>query len=196
MEKQSIIDAAKIIGCKPEVIVAVARKESSSNGFLSTGEPAILFEPHIFWKQLRKRGIDPNVFAKNPRYSDILYPVWGSKPYGKSSKQHARLQLASEIDREAALQSASWGKFQIMGFNYRACGCITLQDFVNKIYKSEEDHLILFVNYIKASRLDDELREEDFDGFAAGYNGPQWRKNNYGEDMRTFFKEALLSFNK
>lgn len=182
---ESAFKAAAIkIGCEVAAIKAVDKVESKGSGFLPTGEIKILFEPHIFWKELRKRKITPVL-------SDICYPVWGSKPYGKESQQHARLQKAVLIHREAALMSASWGRFQIMGFNYKLCGCKTLQEFINRMNESEEAQLILFTNYIINSYLDDELIELDWNGFASGYNGPLYLKNNYHGKLKNaynFFK--------
>lgn len=184
ISEQAFSDNAAIIGCDVAAIKAVSQVESGGSGFLTTGEPTILFEPHIFWKQLRLLNIDPNkILFENPEYSDILYSVWGSKPYGKMSAQHARLAKAATINRDAALKSASWGKFQIMGFNYAACGCLTLQDFINEMFKSEDDHLACFTAYIKASHLDDELINLDWKGFARGYNGPSYTKNNYDRKL-------------
>jgi hypothetical protein len=164
--------AAKKIGCNVRAIKAVDKVESKGSGFLPSGEIKILFEPHIFWKELRKRFITPVV-------SDICYPKWGTRPYGKESQQHARLQKAVAINRHAALMSASWGRFQIMGFNYILCGCSTLQEFINKMNESEEAQLDLFVNYIINCNLDDELIGLDWTSFASQYNGPLYWKNNY-----------------
>jgi hypothetical protein len=177
---KAFADSAAIIGCQVAAIKAVSQVESGGSGFLPTGEPTILFEPHIFWKQLRLVNIDPAaLLAQHPEYSDILYPVWGTKPYGKVSAQHARLARAVAINKEAAFKSASWGKFQIMGFNYAACGCSTLQEFINDMYASEDLHLQCFTTYIKTEHLDDELRNLDWAGFSLGYNGPLYRKNGY-----------------
>ena len=124
----NIKESATIINCDQATIKAVMEVESSGSGFLDDGTPKILFEPHVFWKQLKSLGIDPaSLVAKNPTVSDILYPIWGSKPYGKMSAQHARLKRAVEINKEAALKSASWGLFQIMGYNYAATGSCDLQ---------------------------------------------------------------------
>ncbi len=184
ISEQKFKDCAAFIGCSVAAIKAVSEVESGGAGFLPTGEPTILFEPHIFWKQLRLAGIDPNaLLAKHPEYSDILYPVWGSKPYGKVSAQHARLTRASAINREVALKSASWGKFQIMGFNYKACGADTMQEFINAVYKGEDQQLALFANYIKSSHLDDELKNLDWAGFARGYNGASYAKNRYDKKL-------------
>ena len=102
--QKQFIESAKRIGCEVAVIKAVQAVESSGGGFMEIGLPKILFEPHIFWKQLRLAGITPKV-------SDICYPVWRTKPYGKISEQHNRLAKASAINRECALKSASWGLF-------------------------------------------------------------------------------------
>lgn len=173
--------SAQELGCSLAAIKAVTEVESGGKGFLSTGEPIILFEPHIFWKELKKRGIDPNAHVAGNE--DILYPKWGTKPYGKPSQQHARLARAVKINRDAALSSASWGMFQICGFNWSCCGVQNLQEFITRMYRSEDDHLDMFDNYIKCVGLDDELRGLDWAGFARGYNGPQYTKNQYDKKL-------------
>lgn len=170
-------ESANKIGCSVAAIKAVCEVESRGSGFLSTGEPVILFEPHIFWKELLKRKIDPNKHVKGNE--DILYPKWDSSKYGPMSGQHLKLKKAILINREAALCSASWGLFQIMGFNWSLCGVKSLQDFINAMYKDEDSHLDMFDDYVCNVYLDDELKRLDWAAFALGYNGPQYRKNNY-----------------
>jgi hypothetical protein len=58
------------------LIKAVDAKDRGG-GFLKNGDA---FEPHIFWKYLRSAGIKPIL-------SNICYPVWGTKPYGKPATQ-------------------------------------------------------------------------------------------------------------
>ncbi|MGJ7033804.1 N-acetylmuramidase family protein [Niabella hirudinis] len=162
-------DAAQMLDAEVAAIRAVAEVESAGSGFLQSGEPKILFERHVFSK--RTGGLFD---ASHPNISNS---VWGG--YGAAANQHKRLQEAAALNREAALMSASWGKFQIMGFNYALCGFNTLQDFVNAMYRSEREHLLAFVNYIKNVSLDDELREHRWADFARKYNGPDYRKNRY-----------------
>jgi hypothetical protein len=179
--------SAQDLRCEVAAIKAVEKVESGGAGFLPDGKPVILFEPHIFWKELRAVGVNPETICG---FDDILYPKWGTKPYGKVSQQHARLERAVTIHREAALKSCSWGKFQILGTNWKMCGCTSIQDFINKIYQGEDKHLELFVNYVKSAYLDDELRLKDWKGFARGYNGPLYYKNQY--DIK--LKKAYESF--
>lgn len=186
ISEQDYIKAAKRIGCEIESIKAVDAIESRGSGFLTNGDPKILFEPHIFFKELKKK------YGKDPKITDICYPVWGTKPYGSVSIQHKRLQEAIKIDRECALKSASWGRFQILGNNYKSCDCNNLQEFINKIYKSEADHLDLFVSFIINENLEDELIHKNWKGFAASYNGKFYYKNAYDKKL----KEAYEKFKK
>lgn len=180
--------SAKLIGVEPAVIKAVAEVESNSEGFLEDGKPKILFEPHIFWKQLRRSGIKPENHVKGNQ--DILYPTWQPGKYGPVNEQYDRLNRAILINREAALSSASWGKFQIMGFNYNKCDCGSLDDFISCMSKSEDEHLRIFICYIKSTLLDDELRACDWKGFARAYNGVFYSRNDYDKKL----KAAYLKF--
>jgi hypothetical protein len=178
-------EAADTLGVELAAIKAVAEVESSGSGFLNTGEPAILFEPHIYWKELVKRGINPEDHVKGNE--DILYQKWGSKPYGPSSAQHQRLERATKINREAALSSASWGKFQILATNFRLCDCDSVQEFINAMYKDEGEHLRLFCNFLKNTGLVKHLKNKDWEAFARGYNGPSYAKNNYHKKLNASY---------
>jgi hypothetical protein len=180
--------AAATIRCEVPAIKAVDAVESNGGGMID-GKPVILFEPHIFWKELRERGIDPNKHTKGN--SDILYPVWGTVPYPRGqAAQWARLDRAVKIHREAALESCSWGRYQICGFNHKLVGCPTVQDFVNRMYKGDAEHLMMFVQYVKAVKLDDELQNKDWAGFARGYNGPAYTKNKYDVKLKAAYLKA------
>ena len=185
ISEQQFKSSAQNLQIEVAAIKAVAEVESAGEGFLPDGKPKILFEPHIFWKQLRAKGINPQLFMEEN--ADILYPNWKPRAYGPVSMQHSRLERAAKINREAALTSASWGKFQIMGFNWKLCGAPSLQAFVNDMYKDEDAHLRCFTNYILHTRLDDELRGHDWAGFALAYNGPLYRRNNYDVKLKSAY---------
>ncbi len=97
--------------------------------------------------------------------------------------------MAVKLDRERALKSASWGLFQIMGFNWKACGYQSLQHFINAMYRGEGDHLNAFVGFIRTSKLDVFLRKEDWKGFARRYNGPRFKENQYDVKLERAFKK-------
>ena len=170
--------AATALGCEVPVIQAVDAVESNGDGFLPTGEPKILFEAHIF-----DRLTDGRYRRSHPHLSSAK---WNRRLYGRAGLyQHERLQEAVTLDRDAALQSASYGRFQIMGFNWKVCGYQSLQAFINAMYRSEADHLQAFVGYVKARGLADELQRKDWSGFASAYNGPAFAQNRYDTKLAT-----------
>lgn len=166
---------------QPYVLEAVASVESNGSGFLASGEPKILFEPHVFWRCLTNLGIDPNTHTEGNK--DILYKVWKLGSYGKYSEQHGRLQRAIKINREAALMACSWGAFQVLGTNYKSLGYATIQELVNDAY-TEHGQVRMFVRFLKANHLFDELERQDFKAFALQYNGKSAAKNGYASKMR------------
>ena len=169
LTQQDYINAGKEYDLDPALILAVAEIESRGSGFLASGEPVILFERHIFHRLTQGR--------YSARYPGISNRTPGG--YGASSSQHGRLQEAVALDRDAALQSSSWGKFQVMGFNGKVCGYKNLQDFINAAYRSEKDHLDMFLGYCEGNNLLRHLRAHNWAAFARGYNGPGYAKNRY-----------------
>ncbi len=180
--EQAFQNAAKQLGCEVASIKAVAEVESAGGGMLPDGKPKILFEPHIFWRELVERGI-------KPIQSDICYPKWQTGKYGPVSAQHGRLERAAAINRDAALESCSWGMFQIMGFNWARCGVNSLQDFVNAMYKGEDAQLQIFVNYIIKAGLADEIRDKRWAAFARQYNGAGYAANKYDTKLAAAYKK-------
>jgi hypothetical protein len=179
LTEQNFIEAATELQCLPAAIKAVAEVEAAGAGFLESGEPKILFERHIF-SRLTQRKFD----RTNP---DISSRAPGGYKGGQA--EHGRLNQAAVLDRTAALKSASWGKFQILGQNFQRAGFKTLQEFINATYHSEQQQLKAFVGFIKADkRLLKAIRNLDWQVFASVYNGPAYRNNRYDEKMAAAFK--------
>lgn len=170
-----IIKATQVLGVDEAIVRAVCEVESAGSGFLSDGQVRILYERHIFHR------LTGGIYSlKNP---DISSRRTGG--YGRAGAwQHTRLQKATRLDRIAGLQSASWGKFQLMGFNYKACGFNNAQSFINAMHLSEGAQLMATANFIKSQKLVAYMRKEDWAGFARRYNGPNYRKNNYDVKLR------------
>jgi hypothetical protein len=160
------------IGVDEDVIHAVMEVEARGSGFDRQNRLAMLFEPHVFWAQL-----GPGEKRRRALARGIAYPTWGQQPYPSDS--YPRLLQAMAIDETAALKSASWGLGQIMGFNHKAAGYDSPQAMIAAFVHDEEAHLDAMVSFIKANRLDDELRALNWAGFARGYNGPGFARHNY-----------------
>ena len=169
---------AEYLGVEPAAIKAVKTVETGSKGgFLSSGRVAILFEGHTFWQQLKNRGIDPQKYVKGNE--DILYPHWDRSKYKSGEAEYTRLEKAKAINEEAALASASWGAFQIMGFNYRSCGCSSVKEIVERMSHGEAAQLRLFAEFLKSMRIVDALRRRDWATVARNYNGQGYKANQY-----------------
>lgn len=158
------------IGVGEDEIHAVLDVEARGKGFDHLGRPAMLFEPHIFFRQLS--GHERDTAVRN----GLARKEW-KRDYPNDS--YPRLQRAMQINEAAALRSASWGLGQIMGFNAGLCGYETAKAMVLDFLDDEEAHLQAMVRFIQSAGLDDELRRHDWAGFARGYNGPAYHKHGY-----------------
>jgi hypothetical protein len=132
--------------------------------------PKILFEAHIF-----DRETGGHFRASHPRLSSER---WDRSLYEGGPREWARLHQAMQLDRTAALRSASVGRYQIMGFNHRAAGFETVEAFWDAMRASEREHLAAFVHFILTTPgLAAKLRRisnvhADCLPFALAYNGP------------------------
>jgi hypothetical protein len=185
------LGAAWFLDCKPSAIRAFAEVESPLGGYLSTGEPTILFERHVFHRLTSGEYDGRKASGLPDRYAVISSPTpsYRDRSYGPRSKQHARLAAAVALDRDAALQSASWGRFQIMASNWRRCGYGSLQAFVNgMIQGGESEHLRAFCCFVRSDeRLATAIREQDWETAAELYNGRDFRRTGYHLKMAAAF---------
>jgi hypothetical protein len=177
LTKEQLLEAAEKYNLPVSTIHAVIEVESGGSGFLEDGRPKILFEGHIFWRELKKVGLNSQKLM--PGNEDIIYMNWTKDHYIGGAGEYTRLDKAIKIHREAALKSASWGLFQIMGENYALTGDQDIETFVKEEYASEMNQLYDFLNFITNTRLIKYLRVKNWAKFAAGYNGPGYKANKY-----------------
>lgn len=176
---EDYIDAAVYLGVEPAVIHAVDEVESGGSGFLPDGKIKVLFEGHIFHRYTKGK------YSKDPAFADISYPAWTTKYYAKGTiqargdKELERLSRAATLDRTAALMSASYGRFQVMGFNFAMCGYTDVSAFFDGMQEDETKHLEAFIEYCEHVGLVRHLKTKDWAAFAKGYNGPLYTKNAY-----------------
>lgn len=178
--------AANKLGIELAAIKAVNEVESRGKGFIAN-HPVILFERHKFWKQLKKHGINPANFVNGNH--DILNTKAGG--YKGGVKEITRLERAMSIHPEAAMESASWGLFQVMGYHWKKLGYASIHDFVEQMKTREAAHLDAFSRYIVIFKCIDALRLDignklvlnNFSKFAHCYNGPNYKVNHYHTKM-------------
>lgn len=179
--------AAKAIGVNTEAIKAFATVESSGNGFQSDGQVKILFERHWFYKLLRAEKGQQFADQTASKFPDICNPSPGG--YGKYSEQHGRLDRAVAIDRQCALQAASWGAFQIMGYHWKTCGYESLQAFINDMY-TDAGQLNALVGFLKANpAIIRAIKAKDWATVAKLYNGPGYAVNKYDTKLAAAYAQ-------
>lgn len=163
------------LGCEWEAAAAVAEVESGTlGGFTAEGKPVILFERHLFSRKTNSSFDVSHPTISNPRSGG--YPR-------TQAERWAQLELAYSLDANAALESASYGRFQVLGQNFSNLALPSAREYVAKLAKSERDQLDAFEAFVRANGLADELRDKRWADFARRYNGPNYADNQYDTKM-------------
>lgn len=175
-------------GIEEAALRAVVEVECSSRGgFLADGRPRILFEGHIFWQRLKRRGFKPEeLAATNP---DIIYPHWSREHYKGGAGEWERFERALKICPEAAVESASWGLFQIMGFHWKTCGCGSVEEFRSRMEHSEREQMALAMQFLEKTGIGALLKTKDWCNFALRYNGSGYKANRYDTKLAAAYRK-------
>ena len=178
LTQADVESVAAHLGVEPLVIWAVAQVEAGpgDQGFLPDGRPNILFEAHIFHELTGGQW--------DQEFPNISSAKWDRSLYGAAgAHQFDRMEPAIALNREAALQSASWGLFQILGENYAQVGFTGVDDFVAAMCDSEGKHLQAFAAFCTTNNLVGFMRAHDWQHFALGYNGAGAAANRYAQRL-------------
>lgn len=174
---QASLDALEVLAADLWAVIGV---ETSGCGFLADRRVKILFERHVF-SQLTDRRYD----ATHPSLSN---PTPGG--YGRPREgQYERLAAASALDPTAALKSCSWGIGQVMGYHAEVLGYADVRTMIAAMSDSEGSQLKAMAGFIKTNALDGALRTHDWARFARGYNGPNYRINNYDTRLAATYEQ-------
>jgi N-acetylmuramidase-like protein/SH3 domain-containing protein len=181
------------------VAVAVLGVESGGKSFGPDGRMIIRFENHKFFQNWGKA--NPSVFSKFFTFNKAkpwLGHQWRpatNKPFqdfhGKQTGEWTVFTFAATLDDTAAKLSISMGGPQIMGSNYGLIGYESVQQMFDAFSTGERHQVIGFFDFVQGpgtvSRQIQALQRQDFDAFAAFYNG-QGKAAEYGAKIRTLFE--------
>jgi hypothetical protein len=129
-----LLAAANKVGVDVATLRSVLEVETAGAGFDTRRRLKLLFEPHIFYKQL---GLGPK--RDEAVRQGLAYPKAGTRPYPPLSRRYDQISAAIAIDETAALNSASWGLPQIMGFNHKAAGFPSAKTMVISMLEGRTD---------------------------------------------------------
>jgi len=170
---------ATTIGCTEAHLRTVIEVETSGKGFDSQRHVSFLFEPHIFYRNLKGAQLQEAI------QKGLAYKFWkGPGSYPKTPQlRWQQFQEAAALNETAAICSASWGLGQIMGSEFAEAGYPSPQAMLVAFYKSEAEQVQGMINLIRHRGLDADLRNfPDMTAcrhFALKYNGAAYEKNNY-----------------
>ena len=200
LRHSTLATAAARLGVELAAILAVNEVESLGSGFLDNGKPKILYERHIMYRQLTQpRHPDDDVVALKAHADELaatqphlVNPRAGG--YVGGTAEHQRLANAKLIDETCALESASWGGFQIMGFHAVRLGYASVQEFATRMAKDENEQFEAFVRFLEAEpALLKALRAKKWAAFAKGYNGPNYERNLYDTKLQRAYQRHASS---
>lgn len=175
LRQADIEDAARILDVEVAAILAVNEVESRGHGFCGDN-PVVLFERHIMYRRLEESGAAVEDLAV--RYPNLISRKRGG--YQGGAQEWYRLQLARQVADVPAIESASWGQFQIMGYHWSALEFGSAAEFVAAMSTSETAQLAAFVRFIELDPgLHKALKAKKWADFAKIYNGPAYKDNAY-----------------
>jgi N-acetylmuramidase len=181
------IAAAASVGAGAEVsaVMAVAQVEAGGRSGFNTGRPVIRYELHIFHAETggaydrSHPHLSQPTLAAGEHFHDYTQPTEWSMLLSAMILREA----AGPRRIRAALRSASWGMFQVMGSNYGMGGWSDVVQFASDMFASEGNQLRAFLGYVRASGLGPALINRNWATFAKGYNGPQYAGNHYDTNI-------------
>lgn len=167
-------------------VKAVIKVEAAGDGFLPDGRPKILFEAHHFG-------------ARTGHQYDDSHPLISVRTWGQArvlylggAREYDRLAEAKALNETAALESASWGAGQVMGFNAKSLGFSDVQAFVAAM-QTAAGQMDAMMRFCKVNGLLQHMRrfpaDDACDAFAAGYNG-SGAVDVYGPKIKAAFLAA------
>lgn len=195
LKHTDLVQASQRLGVPVAAVYALNEVESKGRGFLDNGKPVILFERHIMYRQLqiaRADGVDVAQLQQRAKQLAVECPTLVNPKAGGyigGTAEHQRLAGARQIDDTAALESASWGAFQVMGFHWKRLGYASVNDFVERMGQSEVEHLEAFVRYIEGDvTLHKALKALKWAKVAELYNGANYKRNLYDVKLERAFE--------
>lgn len=176
LDRIDITTVAQGMQCGEDELRAFMEVETAGSGFDNRGRPKMLFEPHVFYRNLtgdlREKAVSQG----------LAYKRWGMRRYPSNS--YPILEKALAVDEEAALMSASWGLGQILGENHKIVNYSTVKSMILAFMEDEQHHLQAMADFIIANKIDDDLAEHRWSVVARVYNGPGYAKHGYHERLR------------
>lgn len=169
------------LGVEVAVIKAVVSIEAGAQmkGFWAPGVPVINFDRTMYQKFRNK--VPSKAGAKGEKVPESLT--------GYARREWTLLINARKNNAQGANMGTFWGMFQIGGFNYKQCGCESVDEMVRLMSYSELEQLELFAAFIRNTGMLEDLRVKNWAKFARKYNGASYARRGYHTKMAAAYRK-------
>lgn len=166
---------ARELGVEVAAIKAVVLIEAGTQmkGFWAPGVPVINFD-RAMYNRFRSKASN-KAGAKGEKVPSGLT--------GYALQEWTQLVNARRVNAQGANMGTFWGMFQIGGFNYRMCGCESVDEMVRLMCSSELEQLELFAAFIRNAGMLPALKAKNWAEFARKYNGASYARRGYHTRM-------------
>ncbi|NEM96148.1 N-acetylmuramidase family protein [Pontibacter burrus] len=189
-------ELARQFGISLPMLQAFLEVESAGSGFFTDWKGQqrikIQFEPHWF-KRLLPADLLQRIYAlwekqekkqgKLTETEKLLLHNWQIAVLNKVDVQQAEWQAfncAYAIHPDTAMQSASWGLGQVMGFHYKDLGFKTAAALVEAFKQSEYEQVKGMLTFCQKKKgLMEAMQARNWDRVAFLYNGPKYAEHGY-----------------
>jgi len=180
-------------GIEPWKLHGMADIEARRGGFAANGRSISVPELHKF-SQFTFRAYDkthPDLSIEKWIHPSKVKP---GHPYRLDNEgRWDILARQAALDFDAAIRAASWGAFQIMGFNYRKLGFDAPMELVRYVYRGERAQLELAVRYLIVDGGFEPLLKNDYVSAAVVQNGPG-KPKEYAAEWREASEKRRKEF--
>lgn len=177
-------------------LLAILHVESNGQGFTpSTGSMIIRCELHKFVKYCGNTAIEKAKtqirFNTNKPWTEQKFRSWNEDTFmsfhGNQTKEHSVFGQLQDIDERAAYMCISMGAPQIMGMHYQMLQFNSPQGMYGYMHIGIMEQIEVMFRFLHSDMIKN-LRERNFTGFAASYNG-KGQAVRYGEMIRVAEEE-------
>lgn len=172
---------ARQLDVETAAVKAVVSIEAGSamKGFWAPGIPVINFDATMYRKYARTA----------PDKSGAKGESVPAGLTGYARSEWTQLINARKTNAQGANMGTFWGMFQIGGFNYKICGCKSVDEFVRRMSYSEFEQLELFASFLVNTGYVRDLRAKNWSSFARKYNGPSYARRGYHTKMASAYSK-------
>ncbi len=201
-------EAIKKLGVSSvDLLKAIAYQESFLEPFIGGEHTPMLYERHRFYEIYKSMYGEENANEISLEFPDLVNKKSGgygnslfitNKGYdkiGANNHQFERLKKAIKINKAIAIQSTSFGIFQLLGEYYSYSSATSEEEFFNNMENSEIFQINATIDFLSKDEgkkgFAKALNSKNWELVASIYNGKNWKNQNpdYAKNIENYYKK-------